>query len=392
MNKITEQIKALVDKIKKINFKEIKLNDVKIDKELFVKIKDAFLREKKYAAVTGILVVFAVVLAIGISGDKKRNSQIQPETEVSVDNFQFSEEFENDKNEDITGLLTKYYDAYVNGDVDTLGSIAYPMSDNEKSYIKVLSNYYEKVTNINYYSKPGIKTGSYFVSASIEIKFKDVDTTALTLDFFYVETDDGKLYINNLYSIYNLNFMENSCDPDVYAVVQKYMAQEDFIKLQQEVQTKFNEAIASDEKLATMIETTLNTAIRDWQASITANQVADTQEEQPQKETPQEEQPEQPQEETPQEEQPQEEQPEQPQEQQPQQPQEQQPQAPATTTYKTLDVVNVRDRASKEGALIGVYGEGALLNKTGEDGEWTIIDFNGTPGYVKTEFLEPVVQ
>ncbi|MEE1028886.1 MAG: SH3 domain-containing protein, partial [Agathobacter sp.] len=118
--------------------------------------------------------------------------------------------------------------------------------------------------------------------------------------------------------------------------------------------------------------------------SITANQVADTQEEQPQKETPQEEQPEQPQEETPQE--------EQPQEQQPQQPQEQQPQAPATTTYKTLDVVNVRDRASKEGALIGVYGEGALLNKTGEDGEWTIIDFNGTPGYVKTEFLEPVVQ
>ena len=43
--------------------------------------------------------------------------------------------------------------------------------------------------------------------------------------------------------------MENSCDPDVYSVVQKYMSQEDFIKLQQEVQTVYNDAIASDEKL-----------------------------------------------------------------------------------------------------------------------------------------------
>lgn len=374
MNKFTEQFKAFVDKMKETNLKE------------------TLIHNKRYIGVAAILVILLVVIAIGFNGDKKRNSKNQQETQVDVDKFKFTEEFESDSNEDITNLLSQYYDAYVNGDVDKLGQIAYPMSDNEKSYVTVLSKYYEKVANIKYYSKPGIKPGSYMVSSRIDIKFADVDTTAPTLDFFLVETDEnGKLYINNLYSIYNLNFMENSCDPDVYSVVQKYMSQEDFIKLQQEVQTVYNDAIASDEKLVTMIESTLSTAIKEWQASLTVNQSTEetAKEEQKPEESKEEQKPEEPQEEQqPQEQQPEEQKPE---EQQPEQTQQEQ-QTPATTTYKTLDVVNVRDRASKEGALIGVYGEGALLNKTGEDGDWTIIDFNGTPGYVKTEFLEPVIQ
>ena len=140
-----------------------------------------------------------------------------------------------------------------------------------------------------------------------------------------------------------------------------------------------------------MIESTLSTAIKEWQASLTVNQ--STEETAKEEQKPEESKEEQKPEESQEEQQPQEQQPEEqkPEEQQPEQTQQEQ-QTPATTTYKTLDVVNVRDRASKEGALIGVYGEGALLNKTGEDGDWTIIDFNGTPGYVKTEFLEPVIQ
>ena len=51
----------------------------------------------------------------------------------------------------------------------------------------------------------------YLVSVSMEIKFTGVDTTAPGLDFFYVRTnDDGTLYIDNLYSQYNLANQELS--------------------------------------------------------------------------------------------------------------------------------------------------------------------------------------
>ena len=109
----------------------------------------------------------------------------------------------------------------------------------------------KSIQNIKYYSKAGLTEGSYFVSVYNEIKFYGVDTLAPTLDFFYVETDDeGKLYINNLYSIFNLSFAENTMDSDVYAVVQKYMQQEDFASLQQDVQAKYNEALTADANLA----------------------------------------------------------------------------------------------------------------------------------------------
>ena len=125
----------------------------------------------------------------------------------------------------MTELLNSYYTAYASDNLETLEQIARPISNNEKSYIGVLSQYYESIQNIKYYSKAGLTEGSYFVSVYNEIKFYGVDTLAPTLDFFYVETDDeGKLYINNLYSIFNLSFAENTMDSDVYAVVQKYTA------------------------------------------------------------------------------------------------------------------------------------------------------------------------
>ena len=37
---------------------------------------------------------------------------------------------------------------------------------------------------------------------------------------------------------------------------------------------------------------------------------------------------------------------------------------------------------------LGQFLPGAELKKLGEEGEWTIIEFQGGKGYVKTEFLE----
>lgn len=61
---------------------------------------------------------------------------------------------------------------------------------------------------------------------------------------------------------------------------------------------------------------------------------------------------------------------------------------PATeTVYPTVDNLNVRPTAGTDGDPLGQVNIGDALTKTGEEGEWTKIDYNGQTGYVKTEFL-----
>ena len=61
---------------------------------------------------------------------------------------------------------------------------------------------------------------------------------------------------------------------------------------------------------------------------------------------------------------------------------------PATeTVYPITDNLNVRPSAGTDGDPLGQVNIGDALTKTGEEGEWTKIDYNGQTGYVKTEFL-----
>ena len=116
------------------------------------------------------------------------------------------------------------------------------MTDNEKSYIGVVSQYYETVSDITVYSKAGLENGSYFVSVENNIKFYGVDTVAPTLDFFYIATDDnGQLYINNVYSNFNRTYAEEELDSGIVSLISKYTSDSDFANLQESVQSKYDE-------------------------------------------------------------------------------------------------------------------------------------------------------
>lgn len=372
------------------------------------KIKKFCIEKKRYIGAVGLFVVFVLVLAFMAKPSASKKTDGSTESTASVaESFAFDKDYSVDGNEAITNLLNNYYTAYVADDLDSLEKIAYPISNNEKSYIGVLSQYYESIQNIKYYSKAGLTDGSYFVSVYNEIKFYGVDTLAPTLDFFYVETDeDGNMHINNLYSIFNLSFVENTMDSDVYAVVQKYMQQEDFTALQQEVQTKYNEALTADANLANMIQSTLDGAIKQWAASIntiqdttegdtevtpdteapvddgtaaddttadgqttddgTADQTTDaattddtatddtaTDDQIAEDTTAQEE-------------------------------------TPSTWTVQTTDGVNIRNSASTDGDKLGRCDMGTRFTAVGTEGEWTKVEYREQIGYIKTEFLETV--
>ena len=151
-------------------------------------INDA-IKYKRYLGAVAVCAVMVLILAFGVNG---RASDSNPMAGAY-------QHFDKSENEELSELLTRYYTAYATNDITTLETVAYPISDAEKSYIAFLSQYYESYTFDRYYTKRGVDDDSMLVSVEVEMKFKDVDNPAPGLDFFYVQRDDGeKLYINNM--------------------------------------------------------------------------------------------------------------------------------------------------------------------------------------------------
>ena len=398
------------------------------NKETLDDIKQFCAENKKYVGVAGVLVgliLILIVVVVGGNNGRQSNTEAGSQTEISVKDFEFEKDYTNDAKDDISTLLADYYKAYVGDDLDTLGKLATPMSDNEKSYIGVVSQYYESVNDITPYTKNGLKKGSYFVSVKNSIKFTGVDTQAPTLDFFYIETGkDGKLFINNVYSNFNRTYCENELDDDIMELISKYTASSEFADLHEEVQKEYEQALSADANLKTMLETTLTGAIKQWYTSSgianlkkddadTQNTEADTQQADDAAQNSDQQAADANAGQTT--------------DQQTtdanagqtagqqttdanagqttdqqatdanaanQQPAEQ-PQAPAEYQVVTKDVVKVRDGASTDAKELGLLKEQVTLTAYGTEGDWTIVSYSaGTNGraYIKTENLQTVGQ
>ncbi len=322
-----------------------------------------------FAAGALFLVLVLVLVNCGTKKDGTQVNMVNPATETTAE-AETQEAFQVDTYEDVNALINQYFTAYAAGDVDTIAAIATPITDNEKSYIAEYSKYVDSYENIQCYTKHGLDDKSYMVSARIDIKFTGADTPAPGLDFFYVRTqDDGSLIIDNLYSQYNRRIRENAVDTSVQSLIEEYENSDDLIALQQEVQSKYDEALASDADLADILNIKLPAAIVQWKQNILAQAAAESTEttEQPE-ETETAETTEQP-EET-------------------QQPESEQQEAESTSEQVyTTDKVNVRREADTSSEKLGSLEKGTAISRTGTEGEWSVVNYGGVTGYIKTEFL-----
>lgn len=78
----------------------------------------------------------------------------------------------------VNELINNYFTAYANGDVVTLQTLATPITQNEQSYIALISQYIEAYQNINCYTKSGLDSSSYLVNVSLDDNVMGVDTVA----------------------------------------------------------------------------------------------------------------------------------------------------------------------------------------------------------------------
>ena len=321
-----------------------------------------------FAAGALFLVLVLILVNCGTKKDGTQANAVNPATETTAE-AETQEAFQVDTYEDVNALINQYFTAYAAGDTDTLQTIATPLSENEKSYISVFSQYVDAYQNIKCYTKQGLDMSSYLVSVYVEVKFKDVDTVAPGLDFFYVRTnDDGSVYIDNLYSQYNLKIKENALDTSIQNLISEYEDSEDVNTLQKEVQDKYDAAVASDDKLNEMISTTIPNAITEWAGTIVSQNTETESTEQVSEETTEAAQTETPEENT-------------------DQPAEDTPIQSEPDTVYAVDTVNVRAAADTESDKLGTLEKDTALTRTGTDGEWSVVNYNGQTGYIKTEYL-----
>ena len=325
------------------------------------KIVDFLKKNVRYIAAAAVLLVIILVLVI-YTGKKDGSGNNADSTQQ----METEEAYQENAIPAVNDLINQYFSAYANGDLVTLQTIATPITQNEQSYISLISQYIESYQNINCYTKSGLDSNSYMVNVSLDVKFMGVDTLAPGLYFFYVRTNEnGALYIDNLYSEYNLSRQESALDTSIRNLITTFYNSDDVIALQNDIQQKYEAALTQDENLLNLCATTIPNAIAEWRNSIVTEQPAETTEEVPATEVPATEA--QPAEEPA---------PEEP----------AQPEVTTETVY-AADTVNVRAAADAGSEKIGSVERGTALTRTGTEGEWSIIDYNGTSGYVKSEYL-----
>ena len=234
-------------------------------KNIFLTIGGFIKKHLRLLGAVGVMALFVIMLA------SANGQQVMVDMrDIELDAEEGVEEFRVDAFEDINTLIENYLRAYMSGAADEIELYAQPVSDTEKSYIKVYSEYTEGAENIVCYTKSGLKEGEYIVSVYEEIAFYGVKTRAPALDFYYVCTDeeDGSLYIDNAYSLFNQSNQEATTDPKISAMIEDFKNTADMVTLKEEVQNRYSKAVSSDSDLNVMMTETIPGAIAEWAAEL----------------------------------------------------------------------------------------------------------------------------
>lgn len=332
----------------------------------------------------GILVV-VVVIAAAVTGVKKYQSKKHEAPAISVSDSEVTAS----EDKEINTLMKSYFDAYANDDTDSLEKIAKPLTDREKEYIKIYSQYVEKYENIVCYTAKGADDASNMVAVYYEIKFDKIRKTAPGMMFFYVTTgNDGKKYIDNAYSPYNTTYQESETDAAITALMAQFQADRGIVSLSEETQKRYDEALEADESLKTMLEKTLPDAISQWSQAGEQQETTDTDQQQPADQTQQDQAAQDPNQQQPAADQTQ-------QDQVVQDPN-QVTETPAGGLVYATDLINIRQFATTESMAIGSAAYGSEMNRIAvtSDG-WTKIQTGNLIGYVRNDMIsdqKPVSQ
>lgn len=259
-----------------------------------------------------VLIIVLIVGAVKGKDDKQpsqlpeqenvaaeENGEDQSSEEVSVPEEETVEEnpLEVNANDAINELINTYFTGLSSGNLELVASTVDVLTDEEKLTIERKKDYIEAYNNITCYTKNGMEEGSYVVFASYDMKIYNIETAAPGIMALYVCTaDDGSLYIFNGEASEELTnyVLQLASDEEVAAVItdvdaryQQLVTQDEdlgkfaetMLQSQQEetAETEPEEPAEGDAKeLETPVETTVNDGIKMREGRSTESAVLGT--------------------------------------------------------------------------------------------------------------------
>lgn len=303
------------------------------------------------------IVIAFIISIIGSTGSEDADSVANLDKDSEV--VQYTDEpLQENAYEDVNALMTRFFHALADGDMDTIVALRDYNDDTSLITYEKRSEYIEEYTNVTCYTKPGLEENSYFVYVSYDVKIKDIDTMAPGLNAFYVYTsEDGSLKIDG--------DMESNVD----AAFKLVTNQDDVVDLYNRIDVDYNAAVASDEELSTFMDelpgkvtTSVGEALaqlegQNEETAADGNEGSEEEVTQPQQSEPVE-----------------------------------QPQNQAVNQLvRATDTVNVRKSDSEEADRIGKVSPGTELTRIEERiNGWSKVIYEGGEAYIKSDYLEVI--
>lgn len=333
--------------------------------ELSRKVKE----DKTFAAIFYALIAAFVVCVIIIifvvsfgGGDDKepdqnpddlsqqQGTQDTQDANVNIPDYTVKEvALEENAYADVNEFVNRYFAAMTSGDTAAIQSMQNDSQQKELLKIEKESAYIDEFDGLKVYTKPGPLQASYVTFVYYEIKFSGIDTLAPGLTTLYICSNaDGSLYINSMLSDQDTEY------------IKQVVEQEDVKDLFSLVETKYAEAIDADANLSSFMEglsAKLDAEVSEAMAAIEAAGAEEggSQESQEGEETPSE--------------------------------------NVVAEKVKATDTVNVRSSDSENADRIGQIAQGDTITRyEAKANGWSRVDYNGSEGYIKSEFLQPVEQ
>ena len=174
-------------------------------KEKMLLVRNFVFKNSKFVFPVIIVLVVAAVVFFGL---RMSNGKVPEElVQVTGENMVSEEEtigvpeedvlMEENKNGKLYTLIATYYNAYATGDVETLKSITNFLDETDEIKIPEMSQYIESYPQITIYTKPGPIADSYLAYVYFQMTMYGFEEAISGMETFYVCTDEnGNLYMN----------------------------------------------------------------------------------------------------------------------------------------------------------------------------------------------------
>ena len=215
----------------------------------------AILGDNKKILMPVILIVAVVItVAIALSANHRATELAQASSDSDAAATYEIQDVTMEENAypEVNALVDTYYTAMAEGDSETIKSIYKGLDETEALKAVAAAEYIEDFENIVVYTKPGPLTGSYIAYVYNEVKLYDYDKAIPGLETMYIcSDDDGNLYING--DIADANEIEYIKNVNVQAnemVNSDETLAELLTKMRSGLQVSVGEALASSEASA----------------------------------------------------------------------------------------------------------------------------------------------